>query len=82
MQTEADARDEGEPAFGSADESREVVARDVLHDLAAGIRDRPVGENERRAEHEVARRAEAVAERPGDVAGEQRADRRISRWVE
>ena len=82
VQTEADARDEGEPALGSADESPEVVARDVLHDLAAGIRDRAVGENERRAEHEVARRAEAVAERAGDVAGEQRADRRVPRWVE
>ena len=82
VQTEADARDEGEPSFGSADESPEVVARDVLHDLAAGIRDRAVGENERRAEDEVTRSAEAVAQRAGDVAGEQRADRRVPGWVE
>ena len=82
VQTEAHARDEGEEAFGSADESPEVVARDVLHDLAARIRDRAVGENERSRRDEVARRAEAVAEWTGDVAGEQRADRRISRWVE
>ena len=45
----------------AADELAEVVAGDVLHDLAAGVRDRAVGEHERDAEHEVARRAEAVA---------------------
>ena len=55
-----------EAALGAADEAREVVARDVLDDLAAGVRDRPVGEHERHAEDEVARRAEAVAQRARD----------------
>ena len=49
---------------------REVVAGDVLHDLAAGAGDRAVREHERDAEDEVARRAEAVPQRArrGSVA--------------
>ena len=82
VEAEADACDEGEASLGAADEPREVVAGDVLHDLAARVRDRPVREDERRAEDEVARRAEAVAERARDVAREERADRRVAGRVE
>ena len=82
MKAEAGARDEREAALGTADEAREVVARDVLDDLAARVRDRSVGEHERHAEDEVARRAEAVPERAGDVSREERADRRVARRVE
>ena len=82
VQPEARARDERETSLGAAHESREVVAGDVLDDLAARARDRPVREHERRAEDEVARRAEAVAERAGDVPRQQRADRRIARRIE
>ena len=66
----------------SADELAEVVARDVLHDLATGVRDGAVGEHERDAEHEIARGAEPVAERAGEVVGEAGADRRIAGRVE
>ena len=38
----------------AADELAEVVAGDVLDDLAAGVRDGAVGEHERDAEHEIA----------------------------
>ena len=82
MKAEAGARDQREEAVGTADEAREVVARDVLDDLATGVRHRSVGEHERHAEDEVARRAEAVPERAGDVSCEERADRRIPRRVE
>ena len=60
-------------------ELAEVVAGDVLHDLAARARDRAVAEDERHAEDEVARRAEAVRERPGEPPGEAGADRRVAR---
>ena len=41
-----DPRDEREPAARAAEELAEVVAGDVLHDLAAGARDRAVGEHD------------------------------------
>ena len=65
-----------------ADEAAEVVARDVLHDLPAGVRDRPVGEHEGHAEDEVSGRAEAMSKRARDVRREQRADRRVAGRVE
>ena len=58
-----DARDQREPPLRAADEATEVVARDVLHDLPACARDRPVREHERHAEDEVAGCAEAMPER-------------------
>ena len=82
VQAEAHAPDERQPSLGAAYETGEVVARDVLHDFAAGVRDRPVCEHESDAEDEVARRAEAMAERPGDVPGQEPADRGIARRIE
>ena len=54
------ATDDGEPTTRPAHELAEVVARNVLDDLAAGVDDRAVREHERDAEHEVAWGAEAV----------------------
>ena len=53
-----------EPPVRAADELAEVVAGDVLHDLAARVHDRAVGEHERDAEDEVARER-----RTGGAAG-------------
>ena len=82
VELEACSRDEGESPLGAAHEAREVVAGDVLHDLPSGVRDRPVREDERRAEDEVARCAEAMAQRAGEVLREERPDRRVARGVE
>ena len=82
VQPEARACDQREPPARAADEPREVVAGDVLHDLPARARDRPVGQHERHPEHEVAWRAEAVPERARDVLSEERADRGIARRVQ
>ena len=82
MEAEADPADEGEPATRAADELAEVVAGDVLDDLAAGVDDRAVGEHERDAEHEVARGAEPVAQRAREILREAGADRRVARRVE
>ena len=82
MEAQRDARDEREPPLGAADELPEVVAGDVLHDLAARARDRAVAEDERHAQHEVARGAEAMRERPGEPPGEAGPDRRVAGRVE
>ena len=66
----------------AAHELPEVVAGDVLHDLAARARDRSVTEHERDAEDEVAGCPEAVGERAGQAPRQARADRRISGRVE
>ena len=70
VEPERDPSDQRQRPGRAADELAEVVAGDVLDDLAAGARDRPVGEHERDAEDEVARRAEAVpaADRRGSAA--------------
>ena len=82
VQSETGARHEREASLGTADEAREVEAGDVLDDLSARVRDRPVGEDERHSEDQVAWRSEAMPQRARDVAREERADRRIARWVE
>ena len=82
VEPQRDPGDQGEAPLRPADELAEVVARDVLHDLPAGARDRPVAEHERHAEDEVARRPEAVRERPREPPCEARADRGIARRVE
>ncbi len=82
MQAEARPPDQRQPPARAAHQAREVVAGDVLHDLSARARDRPVGEHERHAEDQVARRAEAVPQRAGDVGREQRADGRVTRRIQ
>ena len=82
VQAEAGACDERQSALGSAHESCEVVAGDVLDDLAARVRDRAVAQNKCDAEDEVPRCAEPMAQRTRDVPGEQRPDGRVARRVE
>ena len=82
VQAEARAGDQREPSLRAADEACEVVARDVLHHLAAGVGDRAVGEHERDAEDEIAGRPEAVSQRPGEVPCEQRPDGRVAGRIE
>ena len=82
MQAKADAADEREPPARAAHELAEVVPGDVLDHLAARVHDRAVGEDERDAEHEVARGAEAVSQRAGEVLREAGTDRRIAGRVE
>ena len=82
VQPQRDARDQPEPPARAGEELAEVVAGDVLHDLAARARDRAVGEDDGDPDHEVAHRAVAVAARPREVGGEAGADRRVARRVE
>src|SRR5947209_4335941 len=74
--------DAAEPSARPAEELAEVVARDVLHDLAARVRPRPVREKHRDADDEVAHRPEAVAQRSGEILDETLRERRVSGWVE
>ena len=78
MQTERELGDDGERPERPAQQPRQVVARDVLHDPAAGLRARAVGEHEARADHEVAGRAVAVAQRPGGVGRDDAAERGVA----
>ena len=82
MQPERDALDAAEPAARAAEELAEVVARDVLHDLAARARARAVEQRDGDADHEVAHRAEAVAQRPGEIVEQAVAERRVAGRVE
>ena len=79
---ERDPRDQPEPAARAGEELAEVVAGDVLHHLAARARDRAVGEHDGDADHEVAHRAEAMPQRPGEVARQAGSERRVARRVE
>src|SRR5205823_3925572 len=82
MQPQRHAGDEPEPPARAADELAEVVAGDVLDHLAAGVGDRAVREDDGYPEHEIAWRAEAVAERTREAGGEAGAERRVARRVE
>ena len=62
MQAEGDFRDDAECAEGAGEELGEIVAGDVLDDLAAASRDGAVGEDDGHAEDEIAERAVAAAE--------------------
>ncbi len=55
MQTEGDLCDDAECAEGAGEELGEIVAGDVLDDLAAAASDGAIGENDGHAEDEVAK---------------------------
>jgi hypothetical protein len=76
VQPHGDAADQPERAERAGEQLAEVVAGDVLDHLAAGARDRAVGQDDRDADHEVAHAAVAVAQRPRVVGGDDAADRR------
>ena len=67
--------DDAEGAVGAGVELAEVVARDVLHDLAAGGGDGAVGEHDRHADQQVADRAVPQPARPGGVRADDAAER-------
>jgi hypothetical protein len=75
MQPHGDLADEPERPERAAVELGEVVARDVLDDLAACARERPVRQRDGDPQREVARGAVAVAQR-ARVAGGDRATER------
>ena len=65
----------GERAVGAVHDLGHVVARHVLDHVAAGMRDRAVGQHERDADDDIAQRAVDEGGRPGVAGGEQAADR-------
>ena len=82
MQPQRDPPDQRERATGTAHQLAEVVAGDVLHDLASRARHRPVTEHEGHPEHEVARRPEPVAKRPRERRGDAGPDRGVAGRVQ
>ena len=75
--------DRREAAERAADQPPEVVAGDVLDDRAAGLDEPSVGERQRDADQQVARRAVPMAQRAGVVGRDDAADRRrVERAVE
>ena len=71
-----------EPSRRAAVELAEVVARDVLHDLAARVGPGAVRQHDPDADHEVAHRPEPVAQRPREIEQETVRESRVSGWVE
>ncbi len=67
--------DRAERPVGAGEQLGQVVAGDVLDHLAAALGDGAVGERHAHADHEVARAAEARAQRPGVVGRDDAADR-------
>src|SRR4051812_38130281 len=82
MQSKREAFDAAESAGRAAEDLREVVSGDVLHDLAARARARAIRQHDGDADDEVTHRAEAVAERTGEILEQAFAERRIARRVE
>ena len=74
MEAEGDFGDDAEGAVGADHEFVEVVAGDVLDDLAAGAGDGPVGEDDGHADDQVAEAAVLEADGAGVVGGEDAAD--------
>ena len=75
MQAEGDLCDDAECAEGAGEKFGEIVAGDVLDDLAAAARDGAVGEDDGHAEDEIAERAVAAAKNSAVVRGDDAADR-------
>ena len=69
-------RDHAERAERADEELRQIVARHVLHDLAAAAHDGAVGHHHREADEEVAGGAVEMSARARGVAREDAADRR------
>ena len=64
VQAHGHLQDGAERPVGAREKLGQVVARHVLDHLAAAAGERAVGKGHRHAEHQVAWRAVAVAERP------------------
>ena len=68
--------DHAECAVRADEELGQIVARDVLHDLAAALHDGAVRGHDRHADQEIAGRAVEMAPRPASVRREHPADGR------
>ena len=79
VELERRADDRSEAAKRAGHQLRQVVAGDVLHDLAAGAGEGAVGRRDLHADDEVARRAVTMTQRPAVVGGEEAADGRLIR---
>ena len=75
VQADAHPHDLAQPARRADRQPRQVVAGDVLDDPAAAVDDGAVGQPQRHAEQQVARRAVAVRARSGDRRRERLGDR-------
>src|SRR5262249_3370389 len=82
MESQGKPCDQPKPSLRAAVELPEVVAGDVLDDLAAGACGGAVAEDDGDAKHEVPHRPVAVAPRAAQVRGEAGTDRRIRARVE
>jgi hypothetical protein len=76
VQAHADLRHHPEGSERAGHELGQVVPGDVLDDLRSSSRERAVGQRDLHAEHEVARAAVTVAQRPRVAGGDDAADRR------
>src|SRR6185437_147386 len=64
---QTDVQDHAQRAHCARDEARQIVAGDVLHDLAAEAQDLAASVDDARAEHEIARGPRVGAARTGKV---------------
>ncbi len=72
-----DLFERGQRAVGAGHQLRQIVAGDVLDDLAAGLEDLAAAADRAEAEEMVARRAGLDAARPRQIAGEDAAQGRL-----
>ena len=80
MQSHGHRHDQPERPVGAREQLGEVVARDVLDHLAAGLGEAAVRERERDADDQIAHAAVAVAQRAGVAGRDHAADgRRVAR---
>ena len=82
MQSQREPLDRSEPSARAAEQLAEVIAGNVLHDLAARARAHAVRQHDRETDHEVAHRPEAMSQRPREVVDETFRERRIAGRVE
>ena len=75
MQADAHRQDQSQRPERAGEQLCQVIARDVLDHLSSGTRNRPVAQCDGHAEHQVPRRAVAVAERARVPGGKHAANR-------
>ena len=78
-QSQNDLRDDREGALGPDQQMRQVVADDVLHDLAAGANDVAGRQHGFETEHVLLRHAVLERARPARTLGHVAADRRLAK---
>ncbi len=83
MQPKNRLRDDTQSPKRSCSQLGQVISGDVLHDLAAALRESAVGQSQRDADNQIAQTSEANAQRPTIIGRENPSDRRLLRpqWV-